>query len=119
MPTHIFKNEMDSEILFEFLKPVCSINNNHYVVNYESLKIAKFNDHYDNFIETIRPYYHISKRKYLEPPGSYKRFLTIIRQICNFNNIPYKTIIKYAHSTSNVEYYIYSKDLTDNTLLPK
>jgi hypothetical protein len=111
MPTHIFKSEMESNILFDFLKPICTTSNNHYIVSYESMKIAKYDGHYDKFIQEITPYYHISKRKYLEPPTSYKRFLTIIRQICNFNNIPYKSVIKYAHSTSCVEYYIYFKEV--------
>ena len=112
MPTHIFKQTMDPKILFDFLHPICSVTNNHYIVNYESLKIAKFTSQFDTFIEDVTPYYHISKRKYLESPMTYKRFLTIIRQICNFNSIPYKSAIKYAHSTSNVEYFIYFKDLS-------
>ena len=61
MPTHIFKKEMDHSILFDFLKPICMTNNNHYIVGYESLKAAKFNEHFDTFLETIKPYYHISK----------------------------------------------------------
>ena len=119
MPTHIFKESMDHDILFSFLHPICAISSNHYIINYESLKRAQFDEQYDTFIETIRPYYHLSKRKYLDPPMTYKRFLTIIRQICNYNSIPYKSIIKYAHSTSSVEYYIYFKDLSECTLSPK
>jgi len=120
MPTHIFKQTIDHDLLFDFLKPICAIEHNHYIVNYESLKIARFSDHYDKFIENIRPYYHTSKRIYLEPPITYKRFLTILRQICNYNSIAYKSVIKYSHSTSNVEYFIYFKDVADCcTLSPK
>ena len=59
------------------------------------------------FLEMCKPYYHISKRKYLERKMSYNNFTTIIRQICNFNKIMYTSQIKYDKSNYNIVYYIY------------
>ena len=36
-------------------------------------------------------YYHNSKKKYLERKLTYNSFTTVLRQICNFNNITYTT----------------------------
>ena len=61
----------------------------------------------DNFINQCTPYYHISKRKYLERKITYNSFITIIRQICNFNKITYTSQIKYDKSEYDILYYIY------------
>ena len=53
------------------------------------------------------PYYHISKRKYLERKLTYNSFITVIRQICNFNKITYTSQLKYDKSTYDITYYIY------------
>ena len=59
------------------------------------------------FIENCKTYYHKSKLKYLERKLVYKSFITIIRQICNANNIIYTSQIKYDKSTYDIIYYIY------------
>ena len=66
-----------------------------------------FNDTISNFIEECKPYYHLSKRIYLERKLTYNSFVTIIRQICNFNKITYTSQIKYDKSTYDIMYYIY------------
>ena len=118
MPTHILKRPMDKNILFNFLELICMIMNKQYVINYDSFKKSKFIEKLDPFIDDIRPYYYISKRSYLEQPITYKRFLTIIRQICNYNNITYRSVLKYQYSEQQVEYYVYFDEDTssDNTI---
>jgi glycosyltransferase involved in cell wall biosynthesis len=59
------------------------------------------------FIEECRPYYHLSKKKYLDTKTTYNSFTTILRQICNFNKIKYVSQIKYDKSKYNIIYYIY------------
>ena len=107
-------------------------NSTHYVINYEALKRAKFTSHYNDFIETIRPYYYPSKYHYIEEPVIYKKFITILRQICTYNNFPYRSNTVYDRSKASLEYHIYytpfekSDDYSDKgdskekaTLLPK
>ena len=121
MPTHIFKKTMPREIVKSFMEKIAIKAEKHYIVNYESLKKAKYETCYDDFLNTIKPYYYNSKQHYVEHATDYKKFLTILRQICNFNNIAYKPIVTYSHSKSFVEYHIYysSLDEPDTILLPK
>jgi hypothetical protein len=118
MPTHILKRPMDKNILFNFLELICMTMNKQYVINYDSFKKSKFIEKLDTFIDEIRSYYYISKRSYLEQPITYKRFLTIIRQICNYNNITYRSVLKYQYSEQQVEYYVYFDEdgSSDNTI---
>lgn len=103
---------MDKNILFNFLNFICITMNKQYIVNYDSFKKSKFIEKLDSFIDEIRPYYYLSKRSYLDQPITYKRFLTIIRQICNYNHITYRSVLKYQYSEQRVEYYI---DFSENT----
>lgn len=107
MATQIFKNQIPKLILFELLDKICSKNEKHYTLNSYSFKKGIYNNDIQNFIELCKPYYHISKRKYLEKQLTYKSFITIIRQICNHNNITYTYQIKYDKSTYDILYYIY------------
>ena len=121
MPTDILKRPMDHNILMTFLNQVSSLDKNEFLINYDTLKRAKYNDNelLDSFLSEIRPYYYISKRTYVDEPVTYRRFLTIIRQICNYNNIPYRSGLKYEHSKQKVQYYVTNtlieNDDTDTT----
>jgi len=107
MSTQILKNKIPNELLFELFDSICLKNDKHYVLNIDSFKRGIFKDVLYKFIEDCRPYYYLSKRKYLEKKLTYKSFITIIRQICNSNNITYTSEIKYEKSTYNIIYYIY------------
>jgi hypothetical protein len=132
MPTFVFKKKLEPQILKNFLDPICIKNSTHYVINYETLKRARYTSHYDEFIEIIRPYYYPSKYHYIDEPIIYKRFITILRQICTYNNFPYRSTTVYDRSKASLEYHIYytpfedSDDYSDKgdskekaTLLPK
>ena len=107
MTSQIFKNKIPNELLFELLNNCCIKNDKCYIFNNNSYKKAIFNEILPNFLETCRPYYHISKRKYLERKISYNNFTTVLRQICNCNNITYTSKIVYDKSVYDIIYYIY------------
>jgi hypothetical protein len=121
MPTDILKRPMDHCILMDFLSKVSSLHKNEFLINYDTLKRSKYSDNelLNSFLEEIRPYYYLSKRTYIDEPVTYRRFLTIIRQICNYNNIPYRSTLKYEHSKQKIEYYVCNtlieNDDTENT----
>ena len=48
---------------------------------------------------------------------NYTKFVTIIRQICKKNEIPFSNTIKYDKSTYNIIYYIYlvNDNIKENT----
>jgi len=107
MATQIFKNHIPNSIVFELLDKICLKNEKHYILNSVSFKKGVYNEEIQKFLEICLPYYHISKRKYLERKLTYNTFTTVIRQICNFNKITYTSQIKYDKSTYDIIYYIY------------
>lgn len=107
MSTQIFKNNVPNELLFNLLNSICLKNEKHYTFNSESFKRGVYKELIQNFISECIPYYHLSKRKYLEKKLIFNSFTTILRQICNFNKISYTSQIKYDKSTYGIEYYIY------------
>jgi hypothetical protein len=107
MSLQIFKYKIHNSILFSLLDIICFKNNNYYIFNNDSFKKGVFNSSISYFIDEIRPFYYISKQKYLNRTLTYNSFTTILRQICNFNKITYTSQIKYDRSDYNIYYYIY------------
>ena len=74
-----------------------------------------YNNLITKFFESIRKYYHISKRKYLDKTLTYNSFITVVRQICKFNQLSYKNEIKYDRSTYEIIYYISEEENKENS----
>jgi hypothetical protein len=107
MSTQIFKNQIPTSMLYNLLDKICLKNEKHYMFNNDSFKKGIYNESIQIFLNECRPFYHISKRKYLEKKLTYKSFTTVLRQICNYNKITYTSQIKYDKSTYDILYYIY------------
>ena len=107
MSIQIFKKNVPNENIFELLDSICLKNEKHYILNIDSFKKGIFKETIPTFLDNCKPYYHLSKRKYLEKKLTYNSFMTVIRQICNFNKITYTSQIKYDKSTYSIFYYIY------------
>lgn len=110
MSTQIFKKDFPSSLLFNLLDNICMKNDKHYLLNSESFKKGTFTNAIQEFIELCKPYYHNSKKKYLERKISYNSFTTIVRQICNYNKLTYISQIKYNKSLYDIVYIIYYKN---------
>jgi hypothetical protein len=107
MSTQIFKKNIPNVIFFNLLDSICMKNEKHYTFNIDSFKKGIYNESILKFIEECKPYYHLSKRKYLEKKLTFNMFTTILRQICNYNKISYTSQIKYDKSTYSIIYYFY------------
>ena len=107
MSSQIFKNHIPNEIFFKLLDEIALKTENCYIITNDSYKKGIFNNSIPIFITECIPYYYISKRKYLERKINYNSFITVIRQICNFNKITYTSQIKYDKSNYNIIYNIY------------
>jgi hypothetical protein len=107
MTSQIFKYNIPSQILINLLNNIAIKKNDFYELNINSFKKGIYNQSIEYFINECKPYYYISKRKYLEKKLTYNSFITIIRQICNNNFINYTSKIKYDKSDYYIEYYIY------------
>lgn len=107
MSLQIFKENIPNNLIFDLLDIICLKSEKYYIFNIESFKRGVYKEIIQKFIQNCYMYYHISKRKYLDRKLTYNSFNTILRQICNSNNIIYTTKIKYDKCTYNIFYYIY------------
>lgn len=108
MSSQIFKKTYPKESFINFIEKFAYYNNdNYYLINKSYYKRAIFLDIIKDFIDDIKDYYHVSKRKYIDNVDNYSKFMTIIRQMCKINNINYASKIIYSKSTYDIIYYIY------------
>ena len=108
MVSQIFKSDFEDEILWELLSSISEKKNKYYLINKESFKRGHlFSNNITEFYNKLTPYYHESKKHYLDNALTYKKFLTIVRQVCRNNNILFRSEIKYMKSTYEIIYYIY------------
>ena len=107
MSVQIFKKNIPNDLLFALFENIAIKTEKCYVINNNAYKKGIFNESIPSFLEDCKSYYHISKRKYLERKINYNSFITILRQICNHNNITYTSQIKYDKSQYDIIYYIY------------
>lgn len=107
MTNQIIKNKIPTDLLLSLLDSITIKNDKCYVINNDAYKRGIFNNKIPGFLESIKEFYYISKQKYLERKLTYNSFITILRQICNFNKINYTSQIKYDKSKYEIYYYIY------------
>jgi hypothetical protein len=108
MTSQLFKENIRINILYDFLEKICVNDNvNHYYIfSKAAFKKAEIYNLLTNFKQVIKPYYHVSKHYYVDRDLSFIRFTTIIKQICNVNNIKIISKIIYNKSKYEMEYYI-------------
>ena len=106
MGIEIFKEEISNEILYNFLKLNCKIENNNYILNNIKFKKYEYNNEIDILKNELNDKYKNGKKYYLERENSYNNLLTIIRQICKKNKINYVSKIKYDKNNYSIIYYI-------------
>ena len=104
---NIFKNKIPINLLFDLFDKVSPSENNSYILNKSMFKIIVLNNYLEPFLKSCLEYYSNTFQKYLlKTPFTYKCFLTIVRQICKVNKIPFYYKIQYSHSTYEIVYYI-------------
>jgi uncharacterized membrane protein YagU involved in acid resistance len=108
MSDQIFKNKIPNDMLFNLLGQICIKTDQYYLFTNESFKKGVYLNHIQHFIVLCTPYYHLSKRKYLDKKLTYNSFTTILRQICNYNIIKYTSKIKYDQSSYSIIYFVYT-----------
>jgi hypothetical protein len=107
MSSQIFKKQIPNDVLIQLLDTIAIKTEKGYIINNTTYKKGLFNDKLTDFINNCKPYYHTSKLKYLDRKLTYNSFITVVRQICNFNKITYTSQIKYDKSTYDIVYYLY------------
>ena len=107
MSIQIFKKNIPKSLLFDLLEIICVKKEKLYIFNHDAYKKGVLNETIHQFLESCRPYYQLSKHKYLDKKLTYNSFATVLRQICNYNLIVYSSKLKYSKSEYDICYYIY------------
>ena len=108
-----FTTPIDNNIIVELLKKNCVRVNNYYVFNIISFKKGEYNESIKLFIDHCRLCYKPKYQHYLNRKLTAKSFLTIMRQICNQNNIVFTNEIKYSNSTYETIYKFWLDETSD------
>lgn len=111
MVNQIFKKKIPLERISDFIKDVSIFEKGIYIFNKYCFKKSILNNKINDFLNSIKEYYHVSKKYYIEREINYVRFATILRQICKQHNIYIFSKIKYHNSTYENIYFI---DLTNS-----
>lgn len=86
--TRVFKETPPPEIIWELLEEICYIEDGHYIVNYEAYKKLFYLELDLYLFDSLVDYYKPEFLDYISDDLIYRRFLTIIRQVCKENGIP-------------------------------
>ena len=107
MPNQILQKAIPNSILFDFLEKYAIKYKKYFLITKETFKRAKFNNDIDIFYKKIMEYYQRCKRFYISRKQSYKRLITIIRQICKHNHLAFTSKIQYNNSNYEIQYYVF------------
>tara|TARA_Y100001970_G_scaffold292133_1_gene432112 strand:- start:15916 stop:16260 length:345 start_codon:yes stop_codon:yes gene_type:complete len=106
MSSSLFKEDISNEILYNFLKINCKVENNYYILSKEIFKKYEYNNELNSLLDNLKNKYKKSKEFYINRVINYNNLLTIIRQICKLNNIKFLKEIKYNKNDYSIIYYI-------------
>ena len=105
--SQIFKIIPPISILFNLLKKICKPDIKYFILDKPTFKIAIYNNYINEFLDNLIGYYYNSKKFYVNRKIDYKKFLTIVRQICNCNATPFKYENNYDKSAYDIIYKIF------------
>ena len=105
--TQIFIEELPLCFLYEVLENYFIKEKDYYVVNYVGFKKILFHKHQESWLSEIRPYYHKSKRFYVDRKFTFGSFINLIRQMCKLYNIEYKGLNDKTTGYKHFKYHIF------------
>ena len=105
--SQIFKTIPPINILFNLLEQICKKDEKFYIVDRASYKLGIYNTEIEKTYTILEPYYYNAKKFYVTRKIDYKNFLTIIRQLCNANSIPFNYYTQFDKSSYNIIYKIF------------
>ena len=114
MSLQIFKSQIPNQVLIDLFDQICVKTKDFYIINNISFKKGIYSNDIQQFLEMVRNYYHKSKRKYIDKPLTYNSFITLIRQMCKYNDIKYEKKIKYYKTQYDIHYYILLDSIKNN-----
>lgn len=114
----LLKTPVPNDLVYGFIKKIAykMPNSNYYLIDQTSYKKAIYCDEsqtalsvpslLQQFCNDLMPHYCKDKQFFLTRKMSYNNLNTILRQLCRYNSIEYKTDRKYDKSKTQIVYYI-------------
>jgi hypothetical protein len=106
MKSQLFKSIVPICILFELLDKICIKDEKYYHLSKSAFKAAEYHNLIPSFCSSVSEHYRKSKQYYVDRKMNYNKFITVVRQICNINNVPYTSKIVYIKSYYDIVYYV-------------
>ena len=116
MASQLFKQEVSSDILINFLQS-CTDETN--VFGKDAYKKSCICGSIYIFLDSLKDYYFTSKQFYVTRKMSYKNIVTVLRHVCNHLNIHYSSKIFYTKSTYEIVYYINPQSMLTDIITNK
>jgi len=107
MSSQIFRSAVSKNTLHSFLESCAEKKHKYYTFTKTLFKAAQFKELIEPFCKSIEDNYYVSKRYYITRKMTYKNFVTVLRQICKYHQIPFISRIKYYKSTYDISYTIF------------
>lgn len=104
---HLFKAVPERDVIFGYLDEVCHRDSELFVVDDTVYKKMRYDDRIARLYEYLRPFYHVSKQKYLDEGHSRNSFLTILRQLCKLYSIQFSSKVVYKNGSYDSTLVIY------------
>ena len=106
MKHYIFIEKVPLEELFFLLEKICASHDSYYIIDNNTYRLMIYHNYHIDFLTKILPYYHKSKRYFVERECTYNSFVNILRQICNSHEHGIVASKKYNHSQYTIRYII-------------
>jgi len=106
MSSQLFKVPVPYKVLGDFLDNHCEYEGKFHVFSKVCFRKALYHDRIKSFCQDLSKYYHISKKYYVDRDMNYRRFTTVLRQLCKLHTLPYTSNIVYNKSKYDILYYI-------------
>ena len=107
MSNQLFKTEIPKDIFLDFIKKYGNKHKDYYLFSKASFKKARLEKTIESFCLLLKKYYYPSKQFYVKRFINYRRFITILRQLCKFHHIPLTSKTHYNKSTYEIIYSFY------------
>ena len=103
----LFRAVPDHKVVFSVLDEVCHRDQTTFVVDDVIYKRMRYDDRIFKLYDYLKPFYHLSKQKYVNGCTTRTGFLTVLRQLCNLFGIQYTSKVVYRNGTYSNALVIY------------
>lgn len=97
---------MPIHILTEFLDDACEHDGGARILSKRAYRAAKLRGRIGAFCDAVACHYQSSRRHHVEGDMTFRRFVTVIRQLCRLHCLPCESSVLYSGSQYEMKYRI-------------